>query len=428
MVIGGFTGRRYTKHQIDAVVICCIPQIKGREVRLMVHRSVPQEVLNSVDLVVVGAGFFGLTIAERASSELGARVAVVEKRSHIGGNAHSYTDPESGIEVHKYGSHLFHTSNSKVWDYVNRFTSFNDYRHTVVAKHANQYYSLPINLGTIAQIYGRQFTPTEARDLIEHEAMIEGITHPRNLEEKAVMSVGRRVYESLIKNYTLKQWQTDPKLLPPEVIARLPVRFNFNNRYFSDTWEGLPLMGYTSWQESMAANSLISLWFGQDYFDLKGSIPNSTPVVYTGPIDRYFDYQEGLLGWRTLDFETETLSQGDFQGTSVMNYSDLDVEYTRIHEFKHLHPERSPVEDKTVIMKEYSRDAGENDDPYYPINSAGDRRMLDRYRARQEHESNVIFGGRLGTYLYLDMHMAIASALNTFESQVAPLLARNTAR
>ena len=386
--------------------------------------KVSREVLEAADLVIVGAGFFGLTIAERASHEFGAKVVILEKRSHIGGNAYSYTDAESGVEVHKYGSHLFHTSNAKVWEYVNRFTSFNEYRHTVVAKHGDQFYSLPINLGTLSQIFGRNFSPEEARELITREALREGITNPQNLEEKAIMSVGRRVYEALIKNYTLKQWKTDPKLLPPEVIARLPVRFNFNNRYFNDTWEGLPLIGYTAWQEAMVTDPLISLWFDHDYFDCKESIPASTPVVYTGPIDRYFEYQDGLLGWRTLDFETETLSQNDFQGTSVMNYSDLDVDFTRIHEFKHLHPERQSVEGKTVIMKEFSREAGKEDDPYYPIHSAQDRKILDRYRARQEQVDNVVFGGRLGTYLYLDMHMAIASALNTFESQVTPLLAR----
>ena len=388
----------------------------------MSERTVSREVLDAADLVIVGAGFFGLTIAERASHEFGAKVVILEKRSHIGGNAYSYIDPESGVEVHKYGSHLFHTSNPRVWEYVNRFTSFNEYRHTVVAKHGDQFYSLPINLGTLAQIYGRPLSPEEARDLIEREAQAEGISNPQNLEEKAIMSVGRRIYEALIKNYTLKQWQTDPNLLPPEVIARLPVRFNFNNRYFADTWEGLPLAGYTKWQEAMVTNPLISIWYDHDYFDLKDSISPDVPVVYTGPIDRYFDYSEGLLGWRTLDFETQTLPIEDFQGTSVMNYSDLDVDFTRIHEFKHLHPERKSIENRTVIMKEFSREAGKTDDPYYPINSAEDRKMLDRYRERQEQVSNVIFGGRLGSYLYLDMHMAIASALSNFDSQVAPLL------
>jgi UDP-galactopyranose mutase len=392
----------------------------------MAEPRISREALVSADLIIVGAGFFGLTIAERASQEFGAKVVIVEKRPHIGGNAFSYFDGDTGIEVHKYGSHLFHTSNSRVWDYVNRFTGFNDYRHTVVAKHANQFFSLPINLGTISQIYGRNFTPEEARDLIDHEARLEGITQPKNLEEKAVMSVGRRVYEALIKNYTLKQWKTDPKLLPPEVIARLPVRFNFNNRYFNDTWEGLPLEGYVAWQEAMVANSLISVWLDHDYFDLKDLIPATTPVVYTGPLDRYFNYEEGLLGWRTLDFETETLSLNDFQGTSVMNYSDLDVEFTRIHEFKHLHPERSPVDGKTVIMTEYSREAGKEDDPYYPINSAEDRIILERYRARQKEVRNVVFGGRLGSYLYLDMHMAIASALKTYDAEVAPLLSKKS--
>lgn len=386
------------------------------------------EALQSADLVIVGAGFFGLTIAERASEEFGARVAILEKRSHIGGNAFSYFDSDSGIEVHKYGSHLFHTSNPKVWEYVNRFTSFNEYRHTVVTRHKNSFYSLPINLGTISQIYGQPFSPAEAKKLIEDEAQAEGITNPRNLEEKAIKSVGRTIYEALIKGYTWKQWQTDPTLLPPDVIARLPVRFNFNNRYFADTWEGLPVSGYTKWQESMIVNPLISLWLEHDYFDVKDSIPVQTPVVYTGPIDRFFDYKEGLLGWRTLDFDIENLEQDDFQGASVVNYADLDVKFTRIHEFKHLHPERKPVDGKTVIMREYSREAGSQDDPYYPISSAADRQKLERYRSMQELVPNVVFGGRLGSYLYLDMHMAIASALSNFETQVSPLLSRKLGR
>ncbi|WP_373289957.1 UDP-galactopyranose mutase [Longimycelium tulufanense] len=376
------------------------------------------------DLIVVGSGFFGLTVAERAATQLDKRVLVLERRDHIGGNAYSEPEPETGIEVHKYGAHLFHTSNRRVWEYVNQFTAFTGYRHTVWSLFQGQVYSMPPNLSTMSAFAGRRLTPAEAQTWVtEHAAEIQGEVN--NAEDKAISLVGRPLYEALFRGYTAKQWQTDPKELPANIITRLPVRYSFNNRYFNDTWEGLPVDGYTAWLERMADHPNIEVRLNVDFFHVRNELPAGVPVVYTGPLDRYFEYSEGYLGWRTLDFEREVLPTGDFQGTSVMNYADEAVPFTRIHEFRHFHPEREDryPRDKTVIVREYSRFADKEDEPYYPINTAEDRAKLERYRelARKETaERRVLFGGRLGTYKYLDMHMAIGSALTMFDNHIAP--------
>lgn len=375
------------------------------------------------DLVVVGSGFFGLTIAERAASELGRRVLVLERRSHIGGNAYSEREPETGIEIHRYGAHLFHTSNQRVWEYCNRFTAFTGYQHRVFAKVADQVYAFPMNLALINQFFGRSHTPTEARALIAEQAGEIDTKNAANLEEKGISLVGRPLYEAFVKGYTAKQWQTDPTKLDASIISRLPVRYTFDNRYFNDTYEGLPVGGYTAWLERMADHSNIEIRTGVDYFDVRDQIPAGTPTVYTGPLDAYFGNSEGALSWRTLDFEQEVLPVGDFQGAPVINYNDEDVPFTRILEFRHFHPERDYTGDKTVIVREYSRFAEPGDEPYYPVNTAEDRAKLARYRelARAETaSSNVLFGGRLGTYKYLDMHMAIGSALTMFDNRIAP--------
>ena len=370
-------------------------------------------------LVVVGSGFFGLTVAERAATELGLRVLVIDRRDHIGGNAYSEADPETGIEVHRYGAHLFHTSNPGVWEYVNRFTTFTPYVHHVYTTYRGEVFPMPINLGTINQYFRSAHGPEAARALVaEHAAEIE-TRGADNFEDKAISLIGRPLYEAFIRGYTAKQWQTDPRELPAEVISRLPVRYTYDNRYFSDTWEGLPTDGYTRWLERMADHDLIEVRLSTDFFDTaqpvnKEAVVGETPVVFTGPIDRYFDYAHGVLGWRTLDFEQEVLTVGDFQGTSVMNYADEDVPYTRIHEFRHFHPERDYPADRTVIMREFSRFADKGDEPYYPVNTAHDRERLLAYRELEKKERDVFFGGRLGTYKYLDMHMAIGSALSTF--------------
>jgi UDP-galactopyranose mutase len=383
-----------------------------------------------VDLIVVGSGFFGLTIAERAATQLDKRVLVLDRRPHIGGNAYSEAEPTTGIEIHKYGAHLFHTSNKRVWDYVNQFTDFTGYQHRVFAMYQGQAYQFPMGLGLVAQFFGRYYSPDEARALIAEQAAEIDTAQARNLEEKAISLIGRPLYEAFVKHYTAKQWQTDPKELPAGNITRLPVRYTFDNRYFNDTYEGLPVDGYTAWLEKMAADDRIEVRLDTDWFDVRDelrAISPDAPVVYTGPLDRYFDYSAGRLGWRTLDFETDVLDIGDFQGTPVMNYNDADVPYTRIHEFRHFHPERdSYPADKTVIMREFSRFAEADDEPYYPINTPEDRAKVSAYRDLAKAETaqrNVLFGGRLGTYQYLDMHMAIASALTMFDNTLAPHLA-----
>ena len=382
----------------------------------------------TVDLLVVGSGFFGLTVAERAARDLGLKVMVIDKRSHIGGNAYSAAEPETGIEVHNYGAHLFHTSNEPVWEYVNRFTKFTNYEHRVFTNYGGEVFPLPINLGTINQFFRSAHSPDSARALIKGLASEFSTGDARNLEEKGISLIGRPLYEAFIRDYTAKQWQTSPTELPAEIISRLPVRYNCDNRYFNDTHEGLPVDGYTAWIERMADHPNIEVRLDTDFFDEsqpynKKAVVGRLPVVYTGPVDKYFDYQGGELTWRTLDFEQEVLNVGDFQGTPVMNYADSTVPYTRIHEFRHFHPERTEYPtDKTVIMREFSRAATKADEPYYPINTPADRESLLSYRALQSGEPNVFFGGRLGTYQYLDMHMAIGSALTMFENKLKPLL------
>ena len=384
---------------------------------------------DSFDLIVVGSGFFGLTIAERAATQLNKRVLVLERRSHLGGNAYSEPEPQTGIEVHRYGAHLFHTSNQRVWDYVRQFTEFTGYQHRVFAMHNGQSYQFPMGLGLVSQFFGRYFTPDEARALIAEQAAEFDTKTAANFEEKAISLIGRPLYEAFVKHYTAKQWETDPTNLPAGNITRLPVRYTFDNRYFNDTYEGLPVDGYTAWLENMAADERIEVRTDTDWFAVRDEIRAANPdapVVYTGPLDRYFDYSAGRLGWRTLDFETEVLATGDFQGTPVMNYNDADVPFTRIHEFRHFHPERKNYPtDKTVIMREFSRFANNDDEPYYPINTPEDRDKLAAYRELAKTETadaKVLFGGRLGTYQYLDMHMAIASALTMFENTLAPHL------
>ena len=379
----------------------------------------------NADLVIVGSGFFGLTVAQRCAEELGLKVLVLERRSHIGGNAYSEPEPETGIEVHRYGAHLFHTSNERVWAHANRFTSFTGYEHKVYSTYRGEVFPLPINLGTINQFFRAAHGPAAARALVAELAGEIETSSAQNLEEKAISLIGRPLYEAFIKDYTAKQWQTDPRELPAEVISRLPVRYTYDNRYFNDTHEGLPTNGYTAWLENLADHPGITVQLDTDFLDAsqplsKQAVVGQAPVLYTGPVDEYFDNVEGELTWRTLDFEQEVLPIGDFQGTPVMNYAGDEVPYTRIHEFRHFHPERDYPTDKTVIMREYSRFAGKGDEPYYPVNTAADRERLLAYRDLARGEEGVLFGGRLGTYKYLDMHMAIGAALSLVDNKLAP--------
>jgi UDP-galactopyranose mutase len=378
-----------------------------------------------VDLVVVGSGFFGLTVAERIAEAYGKKVLVVDRRSHIGGNAYSEPEKVTGIEVHRYGAHLFHTSNERVWSYAHRFTAFTNYVHRVYTVHKGEVFPMPINLGTINQFFRSAHGPDAARALIKEQSAELGDKRPANLDEQGVSLIGRPLYEAFIRGYTAKQWQTDPRELPASIITRLPVRYTYDNRYFNDTYEGLPVDGYTAWIERMADHKNIEVRLGVDFFDEsqpvnKANVVGNVPVVYTGPVDRYFDYAEGALSWRTLDFEEEVLETGDFQGTPVMNYADVEVPYTRIHEFRHFHPERDYPTDRTVIVREFSRFAERSDEPYYPVNTAEDRASLLKYRDLAAQEHGVQFGGRLGTYRYLDMHMAIGSALSMVANKLAP--------
>ena len=379
----------------------------------------------TADLVVVGSGLFGLTIAEQAATELGLKVALLDRRSHIGGNAYSEKEKQTGIEVHRYGAHLFHTSNERVWEYVNRFTEFTNYVHRVYTRHNGIVYPMPINLGTINQFFNAAYSPAEAKALIAEQAGELAGTDPQNLNDKGISLIGRPLYEAFIKHYTAKQWQTPPEELPASIISRLPVRYNYDNRYFNDKYEGLPVDGYAAWLERMAAHPNIEVHLNTDFFEpghqySRENVLGQIPVVYTGPVDRYFDYAEGDLSWRTIDLEEEVLPIEDFQGCSVMNYPDADVPFTRIHEFRHFHPERDYTKDATVIMREYSRFANKGDEPYYPVNTSVDREKLLAYRDPAKGENNVLFGGRLGTYKYLDMHMAIGAALSMFDNKIRP--------
>ncbi|MHA6510914.1 UDP-galactopyranose mutase [Tessaracoccus sp. Z1128] len=375
-----------------------------------------------MDLLVVGSGLFGLTIAERAASELGLRVTVVESRDHIGGNAWSTVDEATGVEEHRYGAHIFHTSNDSVWGYVNRFTAFTPYEHRVYARHRGEVFPLPINLGTINQFFRSGLGPDEARLLIDEQAGELAGREPGNLEDKAISLIGRPLYEAFIRGYTAKQWQTDPRDLPASIITRLPVRFTYDNRYFNDTHQGMPRDGYAAWLQKMADHPLIDVRLGVDFLDSghefsREAAAGQVPVVYTGPLDRYFGHRFGALGWRTLDFDRRVLDVSDHQGTAVINECDEDVPFTRTLEFKHFHPERTH-RGGTIVVREFSRFAENGDEPFYPVATPDDRARLERYRAAAAEEPRVLFGGRLGTYQYLDMHMAIGSALSRFDSTV----------
>jgi UDP-galactopyranose mutase len=374
--------------------------------------------MSEIDLVVVGSGLTGLTVAERAAAA-GRRVAVVERRAHIGGNAYSEAEPATGIEVHRYGAHLFHTSDDRVWEYARRFTSFTGYVHHVYTTHRGVVYPMPVNLGTINQFFGAAMGPAEARALIAEQAAELGGREPANFVEKGVSLVGRPLYEAFFMNYTAKQWQTAPEELPASIVSRLPVRYTYDNRYFSDTHQGLPVDGYAKWFERMVDSPLIEVFLGCDFLGdgevSKARAVGQVPVVYTGAIDRYFGYSEGELSWRTLDLVPEVLPVEDFQGCPVMNYADLDAPFTRIHEFRHFHPERDYPKDATVIVREYSRSAGGGDEPYYPVGTDSDKQRLGRYRELAAGEPGVWFAGRLGAYQYLDMHAAIAAALDLWD-------------
>lgn len=374
-----------------------------------------------MNILITGSGFFGSVLAERIAADAGQPVTVIDRRNHIGGNCWSEMDMQTGVEYHKYGSHIFHTSNPTVWKYISGFTQFNDYRHTVWTSYRNNVYSMPINLGTINAYYGKNLTPAEARAFIIAEAEGENINTPQNLEDKAISLIGRPLYEAFIRGYTIKQWEKDPRELSAHIITRLPVRYTYNNRYFADTHEGIPLEGYGAIFKKMLAHPNITVRLNTDFSTLR-PLDANTLLCWTGAIDEFFNYRLGRLEWRTVDFEMERPDTPDFQGTSVMNYADVDVPYTRIHEFKHYHPER-PDTGSTLIFKEYSRFAQEGDEPYYPVDTLNNRELFAKYQELAKHETpNVIFGGRLGHYKYYDMDNAIEAALRCYHEEVLPRL------
>lgn len=371
--------------------------------------------LKGVKYLIVGSGFFGSVIAERIANVLNEKVLIIEKRNHIGGNCYSLDDSTTGIHYHLYGTHIFHTSNKRVWDYINKFTEFNGYFHQVLTRHQGKVYQMPVNLETINSFYGVDLKPYEVSDFLKKEIEKENISDPKNFEEKAISMMGRPLYEAFIRGYTLKQWQKDPKEMPDSVLKRLPFRTNYNESYYYSRWQGIPVNGYGEIFEKMLHSKNIEVKLNVDFFDIRDKIDSNTQVIYSGPIDQYFDYKYGKLEYRTLKFETEIHPVEDYQGTSVMNYADLEVPFTRIHEPRHLHPERTDYpKDKTLIIKEFSLlDDGTN--PYYPINDTRNQDLIVKYRDEVAKQSNVFISGRLGEYKYFDMHDTINHALELFD-------------
>ncbi len=365
--------------------------------------------------VIVGAGFFGSVIAERIANDLKENVLVIDKNQHIGGKCYSETDALTGIEYHKYGTHIFHTSNKPVWQYIQRFTEFNGYYHQVLTTYNNKVYQMPINLETINSFFNINLKPFEVGDFIKEKCTRH--KNPANFEEVATNSIGFELYDAFIKGYTQKQWQTDPKNLPSSIIKRLPVRSNYNESYFFDTWQGIPLEGYTSIFKKMLDNKKIKVLLNTNYYDIVKEISENATIIYSGAIDQYFNYKYGKLDWLSLKFEHEVKNVVDFQGTSVMNYANIDIPYTRIHEYKHLHPERETyLINKTLIVREYS--CKNTKDPIYPINNSQNNKAYYLYKEESRKLKKVIFGGRLGDYKYYDMDKTIEKALLTYKNYI----------
>lgn len=359
------------------------------------------------DFLIVGAGMFGATFA-RLATDAGKKCLVIDKREHIAGNC--YTEHQDGIDVHKYGPHIFHCNDDEIWKFVNRFTEFNNFRNSPISISDGKVYSLPFNMYTFNHMWGVT-TPKEAKEKIESQRLnLEG-REPANLEEQALSLVGYDIYEKLIKGYTTKQWQQDPKTLPPSIIKRLPVRFNWDNNYFYDKYQGIPVNGYTSMFEKMLEGVEVKL--GVDYLEKKDRWDSiATKTVFTGKIDEYFNYQYGELLYRTLEFETWREKADNFQGNAVVNYADADTAWTRIVEHKHFSPNSSAS--GTVITKEFPTAWDSDKTPYYPVNDSENDDRYKLYRELAKNEMGMIFGGRLAEFKYYDMHQVIASAMSKF--------------
>lgn len=363
------------------------------------------------DYLIVGAGLFGAVFAHEAT-KAGKKCLVIDKRNHIAGNI--YCEKIEDINVHKYGAHIFHTSNKKIWNYVNEFAEFNNYINSPVARYKDELYNLPFNMNTFSKLWNIA-TPAEAKAIIEKQKADLNISEPKNLEEQALSLVGTDVYEKLIKGYTEKQWGRDCKDLPAFIIKRLPLRFIYDNNYFNDRYQGIPIGGYTEIVEKMLEGSQVEL--GVDYFEFKKLHRDiAEKTIYTGMIDEYFDFKLGHLEYRTVRFETEVLDTDNYQGNAVVNYTEREVPYTRIIEHKHFEFGNQP---KTVISKEYSSEWKPGIEPYYPINDETNGKLFEQYKELADKEENVIFGGRLGNYKYYDMDKVIEAALDCAEKELA---------
>ena len=355
------------------------------------------------NILIVGAGLTGACLA-RVIAEAGLSVEVIDERGHVAGNCHTEADRETGIMTHKYGSHIFHTGNPRVWDFVNRFSSFEPYIHRVKTTYRGQVYSMPINLHTINQLFGLALSPSEAKKFISEQAL--SIADPGNFEEQALCLLGEKLYQAFFYGYTLKQWGMEPKELPAWILKRLPVRFNYDDNYFNHKYQGLPTHGYTAMVENMLDAPNIRVTLNTSYnSSMKDGFDH---VFYSGPLDRYFEYRHGRLPYRTLDFECFCVA-GDFQGCPVMNYADRETPYTRIVEHKHFTPWLDF--DGSLCFKEYSRDCGPGDIPYYPVHFAAENNLLEEYQQLAARENRVTFVGRLGSFKYLDMDMALDAAM-----------------
>ncbi len=368
------------------------------------------------DYLIIGSGFYGAVIAERIANNLHKKVLIVEKNYHISGNCYSEKDPQTGIEYHKYGTHIFHTSNPEVYEYITRFCDFNAYYHQVLTMHKNKVYQMPINLETINSYFNTNLKPFEVKEFIQQKIRENPPGREDNFENAAIKSIGKELYEAFIKGYTQKQWGKEPHLLPSSIIKRLPVRTNYNESYFFDHWQGIPIKEFTNIFTQMLDHENITILLNTDYFSIRHEIPEYIKTIYTGPIDKYFDYCYGQLDWRSLRFEHEIIPFEDFQGTSVMNYADPEILYTRIHEPRHLHAERDYTKSHTLIIKEYS--LSDNNNPYYPISDEHNKKILKKYQEKAATLEKVIIGGRLGDYKYYDMHHTIEKALYTYNTRI----------
>ena len=364
------------------------------------------------DYLIVGAGLFGAVFAHEAALK-GKKVKVIEKRNHIAGNI--YTREEEGIQVHQYGAHIFHTSDKEIWDYVNQFAEFNRYTNSPVANYKGEIYNLPFNMNTFNKLWG-VVTPAEAQAKIdEQRAVLNGKT-PENLEEQAISLVGTDIYEKLIKDYTEKQWGKPTTELPAFIIRRLPVRLTYDNNYFNDTYQGIPIGGYTQIVEKMLDHENIDVEINVDFFENKEQYMKDYPkIVFTGMIDEFFDYKLGELEYRSLRFENETLDMENYQGNAVVNYTDAETPYTRIIEHKHF---EFGNQAKTIITKEHSKTWEKGDEPYYPVNNDRNNHLYTSYKKLADEQGNVIFGGRLGHYRYYDMHQVIGAALQCVRNEL----------